>query len=382
MDHIDVTSDYTKELLIMATNACNLHCRYCYESNKNAPSMDVQKIEQQIEQELRLRSKPYSKFIINFHGGEPLLAFEKVRAVVEWCDEHLSDFDISYTTTTNGTILNDEIRDWLVTNKRRFIPILSLDGSKEIHDRNRFGSFDRIDLDFFRTHWPLQGIKMTVSPNTVSDMFDSFLYLYDIGFYPNPSLAKEVDWVLTEHLPIYAQELKKLANFYVTHPGIPPGQLLNLPMHKFSEEFQSKGINSCGAGFDTIAFDIYGNRYPCQTFISDLSKPYNKQEMNHIFASLSQNCHLKISPKCKGCAILNGCSSCYAINYTCRGDMGAIDTVMCAFNEVTFLCAAQMFAEILPCAEKYNWLIKSRNDAELYHSIKGVKQLFKNITNI
>lgn len=379
MDNIDVSSDYTKELLIMATNACNLRCKYCYETNKNAPSMDVERIEEQIEHELRKLSAPYKKFVINFHGGEPMLVFDKIKQVVGWADEKLNDLDISYTTTTNGTVLNDEIRQWLVSNKKRFIPILSLDGPKDVHDRNRIGSFDKIDLEFFRTNWPLQGIKMTVSPNTVTDLYDSFIYLHEIGFYPNPTLAKEVDWKLQEHLPIYAQQLKRLSEFYISHPTLPPGQLLNLPLHKFSEDFVSKGINSCGAGFDTIAFDINGNRYPCQAFIADLRKPYNKAEMESIFCILSQNCHLKISPKCTGCPIVNGCSSCYGMNYSNRGNMGAIDEVMCQFQKVTFLCAAQMFAEIIPRHEEYPWM-KGKMDVELYHMIKGIRQLFKTIS--
>lgn len=379
MDYIDVSSDFTKEILIMATNACNLCCKYCYETNKNAPSMNVERVEKQIEQELRQMSEPYKKFVINFHGGEPFLVFDKIRQVVDWADRTLADLDISYTTTTNGTVLNDEIRQWLVSNKKRFIPILSLDGPKEVHDRNRTGSFDKIDLDFFRANWPLQGIKMTVSPNTVTDLYDSFIYLHETGFYPNPTLAKEVDWDLQEHLPIYAHQLKKLSEFYISHPTIPPGQLLNLPLHKFSEDFVSKGINSCGAGFDTIAFDIYGNRYPCQAFIADLSKQYDKKEMDNIFCSLGQNCHLKISPKCEGCPIVNGCSSCYGMNYSNRGYVGAIDEVMCQFQKVTFLCAAQMFGEIIPNHKDYPWM-KGKTDAELFHIIKGVQNLFSNIT--
>ena len=379
MDYIDVSSDFTKEILIMATNACNLRCKYCYETNKNAPSMDVERIEEQIEWELRQKSEPYEKFVINFHGGEPLLVFDKIRQVVDWADDALADLDISYTTTTNGTVLNNEIRQWLINNKKRFIPILSLDGPKEVHDRNRTGSFDKIDLDFFRMNWPLQGIKMTVSPNTVADLYDSFVYLHETEFYPNPTLAKEVDWNLQEHLPIYAQQLKKLSEFYISHPTIPPGQLLNLPLHKFSEDFVSKGINSCGAGFDTIAFDIKGNRYPCQAFIADLSKQYDQKEMDGVFCALSQNCHLKISPICKGCPIVNGCSSCYGMNYSNRGDMGAIDEVMCQFQKVTFLCAAQMFGEIIPNHQDYPWM-KGKTDAELFHMIKGIQHLFQTIT--
>ena len=67
------------------------------------------------------------------------------------------------------------------------------------------------------------------------------------------------------------------------------------------------------------------------------------------------------------------------MNYSNRGDIGAIDSKMCSFMKITFLCAAQMFAEIIPNHEKYPWM-KGKTDTELYHSIKGIRQLFKNIT--
>lgn len=379
MDYVDVSSDFTKEIIIMATNACNLHCKYCYESNKNATSMQMERTRHQIEQELSKTNEPYNHFVINFHGGEPFLVFNKIKEIIQWVDNTFTDLSISYTTTTNGTVLNDDIRSWLVDNRKRFIPVLSLDGPKEIHNRNRTASFERIDLDFFRSNWPLQGVKMTICPNTVEDMFHSFEYLYSIGFYPNPTLAKEVDWDLSIHLPLYAHELKKLTDFYISHPFVPPGQLLNLPLYKFSEDYNAPGINTCGAGFDTIAFDIYGNRYPCQAFITDLGKQYDEEEIGKVFCALGQNCHLKLSPKCAGCPIINACSSCYAMNYVSRGDMGAIDEVMCQFNKLTFLASASMFAEIIPNHKEYPWL-KYRTDAEFYNMIKGIKQLFNTVT--
>lgn len=375
MEYVDITADDTKEIILMATNACNLKCKYCYETNKNAPSMHLDRLMTQLEYEIRDNSIGFKRFVVNFHGGEPFLAFEKIKSLVEWIKLRFSDLNITFTTTTNGTILSDEIKEWLLNHKTEFIPILSLDGNKEIHDRNRGNSFDKIDKKFFSDNWPNQGIKMTVSPNTIDDMFNSFVYLYNIGFYPNPTLAREVDWNLDIYLPIYVEELKKLSRFYIEHPKVKPGQLLNLPLHKFSPEYVSKHFNSCGAGFNTIAFDIYGNRYPCQTFITDLKKGYDETEMTRIFSTLKKNCNLNVSPKCEGCSIINWCSPCYGINYSNRGDMGSFDSNMCVFNKVTLLCSAQMFSEIYSNSEKYSWI--NLEPSELFHSIKGIKHIFE-----
>ena len=288
MEFVDITADDTKEIILMATNACNLRCKYCYETNKNAPSMQLDKLKVRLKDEIKYKSKGFKRFVFNFHGGEPFLAFDKIKSLVEWVKLTFPDLNITFTTTTNGTVISNDIKEWLLIHKKEFIPILSLDGDKDVHDRNRGNSFDKIDKNFFSDNWPNQGIKMTVSPNTIGNMFDSFIYLYNIGFYPNPTLAREVDWNLEIHLPIYVKELKKLSRFYIDHPEVKPGQLLDLPLHKFSPQYISKHFNSCGAGFNTIAFDIYGNRYPCQTFISDLKKGYDKSEMDRIFSILEK----------------------------------------------------------------------------------------------
>ena len=379
MEYVNISDDDTKEIIIMATNACNLKCRYCYERNKNAPSMNLERLKIQLIDEIRHRSEGFKRFVINFHGGEPFLVFEKIKELVEWIMQTFSDLDVSFTTTTNGTVITDEIKEWLLNHKKVFVPVLSLDGNKDSHDRNRLNSFDKIDKNFFSDNWPRQGIKMTVSPNTIGDMFDNFVYLYGIGFYPNPTLAREVDWDVEVHLPIYIRELQKLTRFYIEHPDVPPGQLLDIPLHKFSPEYKCKSCNSCGAGFDTIAFDVYGNRYPCQTFIVDLKKEYDSEEMEHIFSVLEKNCNLNVSPDCAGCSIINWCTPCYGINYSNRGNMGHFDPIMCIFNKVTLMCSARMFAEMYAEYEKYPWL-RVKDQTEIYHSILGIKNVYKTVT--
>ena len=48
MEYVNISDDDTKEIIIMATNACNLKCRYCYERNKNAPSMNLERLKIQL----------------------------------------------------------------------------------------------------------------------------------------------------------------------------------------------------------------------------------------------------------------------------------------------------------------------------------------------
>lgn len=375
MEHIDKSEDSTKEIIIMVTNQCNLSCRYCYESMKNTSSVNLLRIKEALKLELEQDKDNYTNFIITFHGGEPFLSFDKIKQLTEWAWETFVNFKIIFTATTNGTVLTKEIKDWLSKHKKRFIPILSLDGDKETHNLNRGNSYDKIDRDFFKSNWPKQWVKMTVSPNTLYKMYENVCILQDQGFYANPTLAREVDWNTERDIPILAKELKKLCEYYLSHPDVHPGQLLDIPLHKFSPYFANKNINSCGAGFNITAYDVDANKYPCQTFISDLSNRYDEEEYKSILEKLHTNNGLNISPKCEGCKLIVWCSPCYGINYSNRGDMGAFDELMCQFNKVILLSAASMYAQMLPQRSKYGCL-DSKTEKEIYHMAAGIKYIF------
>jgi uncharacterized protein len=89
--------------------------------------------------------------IVSFYGGEPLLQFDLIKKVIEYCNR--SGPDINYYMTTNGTLLTDEMIDFIIKND--IIMTFSLDGYKSNHDRNRVfmndkGSFDTVMKNIIR----------------------------------------------------------------------------------------------------------------------------------------------------------------------------------------------------------------------------------------
>ena len=122
---------------------------------------------------------------ILFHGGEPFLAFERIKEICDWI--WTQEWPVKYIcyATTNGTLIHGEIRNWLLENKDRFILGLSLDGTPEMHNRNRSDSYSKIDIDLFRNTWPEQGVKMTPSPGTLSSLADGVIYVHELGFKKN-----------------------------------------------------------------------------------------------------------------------------------------------------------------------------------------------------
>ena len=63
-----------------------------------------------------------------------------------------------------------------------------------MQEKNRPGSFDRIDLDFFSREFPGTRVKMTVSPNTLCDLAEGTIFLHGLNFTPKNGLAYGVEW--------------------------------------------------------------------------------------------------------------------------------------------------------------------------------------------
>ncbi len=77
----------------------------------------------------KLFSKNFDNYIV-FFGGEPLLNFPLIKKI----DSYLNEKKISakYTTVTNGTLINNEIRNFI--NEKFLNLCISLDGPKDLND--------------------------------------------------------------------------------------------------------------------------------------------------------------------------------------------------------------------------------------------------------
>lgn len=141
-----------KMLILQVTQNCNLRCGYCsysglYENRVHSnKTMTWESAKRSIDY-LYEHSGELAEVTISFYGGEPLIRFEFIKKCVEYVKETYADRKTSYGITTNGTLLNAEVAEFLIKNK--FAILVSLDGSKKDHDVNRKfvngeGSFDTI----------------------------------------------------------------------------------------------------------------------------------------------------------------------------------------------------------------------------------------------
>ncbi|HET8772618.1 MAG TPA: radical SAM protein [Thermoanaerobaculia bacterium] len=158
------------QLVLTLTENCNLRCSYCYFSeayslsrNRTAKTLSVEMGKKALDYFFanaapKIAANPMRKLAITFYGGEPLMAQRTLRELTAYARAN-APAELILALTTNGTMLRGEIADFLVENN--FYVLVSLDGGREDHDRNRVfpnggGSFDRIveNLRAFRERHP------------------------------------------------------------------------------------------------------------------------------------------------------------------------------------------------------------------------------------
>ena len=133
------------EIMVNATQKCNLSCRYCFvgagkfDYGKKYRKMLQPKTARLLIETLPERLPWAKHFCIHFYGGEPLLNLDAIEEAVDAALPKGKLF--SFAVTTNGTVSSR--RALSVLKKGRFNVILSIDGPAQIHDELRRTKKDR-----------------------------------------------------------------------------------------------------------------------------------------------------------------------------------------------------------------------------------------------
>lgn len=380
MNNKDITKTYNYDKFrrctctLYMTETCNLNCIYCYEHIKGKAIMPFNIAQQGIKDTFQRAVKEKIEYVeILFHGGEPFMAFKRIKEVCNWLWSQ--EWPVKYIcyATTNGTLIHDEIKQWLLENKDRFCVGLSLDGTREMHNRNRSGSYDKLDLAFFRDNWPEQGVKMTPSPGTIASLADGVIHIHELGFTRNNcSFATGIDWEHDEHSNqidykhILQEQFMKLALYYLENPNIIPVDMLNIRFIAVAAGEQGMDDKLCGAGTIMRCWTPDGQCLPCHLFY-EVSKEKGEKLGEFDFSS-----HQKLQDaRCKGCKLEPVCPTCYGGNYITYGDVSKRDPYTCEITKLRALAGSWMIGQMLTKPQKYAAL-RDFNEDELAMIAKGV----------
>ena len=332
------TEQTSKIITITLTQSCNLNCTYCYENHKSEKWMSPDQACSIIQKEISLLDKNRS-IEIDLFGGEPFIKFDTIKTIVEFVEKNYSEYNIVVFITTNGTLLNEERKQWLKEHTHILQCGLSYDGTPKMQDKNRSNSSSLIDLDFFATTYPDQKVKMTISKETLKTLSDGVIYLHDKGFKVSCNLAFGIDWKDEENKYTLERELMKLIEFYLENPTIIPCTMLDRPISQIASE-EGKARATCGAGWNMVAYDVDGEFYPCQFFMPlSVGKEKAKKAKSFKFYDKEISDEL-IDPKCRDCVLKPACHRCLGSNYMATGNMYLQDENMCALTKIEYKARA------------------------------------------
>src|SRR5262249_44600282 len=139
----------TLELILLASEDCNLRCEYCYEDFKRGTMLP--EVRESIKKLVARRVADGVRNLgVSWFGGEPLYGFAAIEDLGPYFVDMVERYSINYSVsmTTNGYLLTPDIADkllaWRISNFQ-----ITVDGVAEDHDRNRHardgsGTFETI----------------------------------------------------------------------------------------------------------------------------------------------------------------------------------------------------------------------------------------------
>lgn len=126
------------QLILGITSSCNFKCRYCHQAEGKGLAlqkmMDKETAFKSVDF-LYEHSKDAFEVTITFYGGEPLLNFDLIKSTVGYAVEKIRTKNIVFNMTTNASLINEEIADFLAANN--FVLLISLDGDEKTQDKHR-----------------------------------------------------------------------------------------------------------------------------------------------------------------------------------------------------------------------------------------------------
>lgn len=309
LDEID-NDDSTLHVHINPTLNCNLKCWYCYEDHSGFTKMTPETIESILRFISRKITSPNLRVLrISFFGGEPLLHFKDVaEKIITGAHALLQDKDIELYLhfTTNGTLFNEEIIDFL--NRFNVSFQITLDGYKKVHDNVRNisgkGTFDRI-LHNIHT---LAGIgkSIVLRINYTKDKLDDIdNILKELASWNPDTLSKihvDLQWVwqdtTTHNDKEVADKIYVLLN-YGKKSGISVGsnwKIVNARRSCYADQKNHVLVNYNGDLFFCTARD----------FKTENRKGYISREGDLIWENDSHNSHMSVkftNPVCRDCRV-------------------------------------------------------------------------------
>ncbi len=337
------------QLVLQVTQKCNLRCSYCvysgtYENRVHSNAeMDFETAKRAIDFHHE-HSDELDEVTVGFYGGEPLLRLDLIKDCVNYISNKIEGKKISYSITTNGTLLDYDTMKFLIDNN--FNVLVSLDGPKKEHDENRKfangkGSFDTIMNNISRIKQYNPDFIKKISFNTVINPKHNYTCIKN--YFETDEVISDVDVAMNvvetlkskenivfqdmfyiarayDYFKLLLALIKKIDMKYVT-------KLLRVQQVSINERYKNlKDTTSIGKvvhhggpcipGSRKLFVSATGEFYPCER-VSESSKIMNIGDIDRGIDLVKSRKILNIGEltkdNCRKCWALPNCMMCVAM---------------------------------------------------------------------
>lgn len=354
---------------LLMTYRCNLNCKYCYVHTKRHKDMSLEMAKAILKPFLL---KKQGMINIAFLGGETLLAIDVIRPLVEWVETEKWNRLFRFFGSTNGTLLDNELKKWLSKHNRHITLGLSYDGNPSAQVNNRGNN--SIDLDFFIKTWPNQPIQMTINTETVHQMASGVIYLLSRGAKVHPNVAfEEFEWT-DDAIKEYEKQLNILVYFYNKYNKLPNITQFVHDLNEYANNIDNPKpqLRACGAGDGFQVFDVDGLSYPCHILSPLVLEGEKLQFVKNGLVSDTTNF---ADSDCVTCPYTTACPSCMGCNFLYRGTLQKRDKTHCKIMKTEVMTFIKKEALRLKAKDKL-----TAKDKEEIESMKKLIDYDKGIT--
>ena len=342
---------------LFVTEDCNFNCTYCYQKKRKS-CLDASTIEKAFGFLFPFLTR---KCFINFYGGEPLLAFEQIKHAVDLVQNKNKEKKkhIQYTITTNGSLLNDKVLEFL--NQHQFSLLLSFDGTIQDITRKKGSSQYLVPMIKKILKYPSIDLEVNsiITPATIGHLADAIQFIVGLSV-PNiiftPCRISSWDH---KSLIRWEEELKVLRAFISAYYK----RNKEIPLVAFRKN-QKKGIFSCYAGKDRMTIMPDGKLWGCYLFADcfkekEESREYAKYCFGNLdefikdqeriypeilsnYSELSMDHFYTRDNLCSQCDELHECTVCPMSNILSGSDIKTVPHWICEQNK-TFIKEKRLF---------------------------------------
>lgn len=359
--------------VINLTDECNNRCPYCFVCfQKNYMSYETAEQAAFFLLENNERNKEKTIPAIAFFGGEPLLQYDNIikPLITKFKDK------FSWSITTNGTLLTEEIIDFLAENNVSIL--LSWDGIKEVQDIQRplvtgESSFDKIieNIHYLLLKCPETLCRMTITKLGIPHIFETLLMWERYGVKKCAFCINEDEEYFEKDFNLMKDEFEKCALYIYKKLLKGESPIIITPFNTLYstikegdyEPYFHNEFTRCGMGTTSIGISYDGTLNPCQEenstkkfAIGDIwtgiDKDKHKDYLNKYF-NIMDNLHCE-----------KNCPS--SIRYICFNslcpnsiiqDNGNISDAKCLYHRAMYYAVGRLYqncrASIFPNIRSY-----------------------------